>query len=98
MIGCDLHSGLCFCSDMYDLLKWYNTFLTQPELVGLTKQSLAALTEPLEPVNVPGLLVKASFAQGIVVEPAPGKGKKVRCCLFVSTLPETAPIWHGFPP
>lgn len=71
------HNDLRLCSDTFDLLKWYNTFTAHPEVLGLTKQTLAALTEPLEPI-VSGKVKNAFFAQGIVVEDVTAKGKKVR--------------------
>ncbi len=51
------------CSNMHDLLRWYNLVLTQPEVIGLSKQSVVNLTQPLQ--TVPG--TNASFAQGLVV-------------------------------
>ncbi|CAL8462903.1 g2437 [Coccomyxa elongata] len=71
-------------SDIFDLLKWYNTFMTQPDVLGLTKESIADLTEPLIRLPLPGMNV--SFAQGIVTEPIPN-GKKI---LY------TGSIWQYF--
>lgn len=62
-------------SDVFDLLKWYNTFTSKPEVIGLSKQSLAALLEPL--THMPIDIANASFAQGIVVEPLSSQVKKV---------------------
>lgn len=61
------------CSNVFDLLKWYNTFSARPEVIGLSKESLALLTEPLEPIEA-----NVSFAQGIGVELLPATGKLVR--------------------
>lgn len=67
------------CSNVFDLLKWYNTFSARPEVIGLSKESLALLTEPLEPLRA-----NVSYAQGIEVELLPATGKMVRnkCSLF----------------
>ncbi|CAL8462902.1 g2436 [Coccomyxa elongata] len=56
-------------SNVFDLLKWYNTFNAHPEVIGLSKESLALLTEPLEPVTIP--LFNGSYAQGVGVDPLP---------------------------
>lgn len=58
--------------------------MTQPEVIGLSKESIAALTQPLERIPIPGL--SAFFAQGVVVEPLSSKGKKVRLHPFCSVL------------
>jgi hypothetical protein len=71
-------NGLCACSNAADLLKWYNTVVSKPEAVSLSKQSLADLLAPLQPVGPlpPYAPQNASFAQGIVVEPL-SESKKV---------------------
>ncbi|BDA48098.1 probable protein flp at N-terminal half [Coccomyxa sp. Obi] len=56
-------------SNMHDLLRWYNLVLTQPEVIGLSKQSVVNLTEPLQ--AVPG--TNASYAQGLVVSKGPAQ-------------------------
>ncbi|CAL8462904.1 g2438 [Coccomyxa elongata] len=56
-------------SNMHDLLRWYNLVLTQPEVIGLSKQSVVNLTEPLQ--TVPG--TNASFAQGLMVSKGPAQ-------------------------
>lgn len=53
--------------------------MTQPDVLGLTKESVAALTEPLERIPLDGINV--SFAQGIVTEPILN-GKKVCDTIF----------------
>ncbi|BDA48100.1 probable protein flp at N-terminal half [Coccomyxa sp. Obi] len=52
-------------SDIFGLLKWYNVLMTQPEVIGLSKQSVASMTQPLEPLPIDG--ADASFAQGVLV-------------------------------
>lgn len=52
------------CSNIEDLLKWYNTFTAHPEVVGLSKEAMKNLTTPIQPLGMPGL--NASFGQGIV--------------------------------
>lgn len=67
------------CSNAHDLLRFYNLIVTQPDVIGLSKDLVANLTEPLQPI--PGL--NASFAQGIAVSDGPGKAKRVRLsCSF----------------
>lgn len=74
------------CSNVFDLLKWYNTFTARPEVIGLSKESLALLTEPLEPLRA-----NVSFAQGIGVELLPAMGKMVRNKALVGFLPFFSP-------
>ncbi len=61
---------------MEDLIKWYNTFTTRPEAVGLSKESLKNLTTPVQPLGIPGL--NASFGQGIVATGTKNITNKVR--------------------
>lgn len=61
------------CSNVHDLLRWYNLVLTQPEIIGLSKQSVVNLTEPLQ--AVPG--TNASFAQGLLVSKGPAQETQV---------------------
>ncbi len=71
-----LELNVSMCSTMEDLLKWYNTFTTNPEAVGLTKASLKNLTMPIQPLGIPGL--NASFGQGIVATGTKNVTNKVR--------------------
>ena len=74
--GVHVKPSILGCSTMEDLLKWYNTFTTNPEAVGLSKEALKNLTTPIQPLGIPG--VNASFAQGIVATGNKNVTNKVR--------------------
>lgn len=61
--------------------------MSQPERIGLSKQALANLTEPLNPIRPlpPTAPQNISFAQGIGVELPSKKVKKV-CVLWHHTV------------
>ena len=77
-----LYFNMSVCSTMEDLLKWYNTFTTRPETVGLTKESLKNLTRPIQPLGIQGL--NASFGQGIVATGNKNVTNKVRSLFSLS--------------
>lgn len=68
-------AGVVPRSDVFGLLKWYNVLMTRPEIIGLSKQSVASMTEPLEPLPIDG--ADASFGQGVLVRNL-AKAKLVR--------------------
>ena len=75
------------CSNAEDLLKWYNTFTTHPEVVGLSKEALKNLTTPIQPLGIQGL--KASFGQGIVATGNKNVTNKV-CTSLLRQYPSSA--------